>query len=302
MSLSAARTDLLLNKDRRGRSWQGWSKEGRKKLLERFQKQSRSQENEHEESDDSGETDQAQLHHGHVDDSEEDEELDVIVQSWKQNYTYFQQEQAKRAAMGAGKDEGDDDNEDDDDDEEDSLLQAIAEEDCDYEDDESSVVDDATIYTLATYEEEDFREFVRRQEQKQPPKSFTERFLQVLGMREDDDETVVSVGTRVTAAPTLATLPEEEEPPRTPPRDNNSNAIVIDNDSVSREGKEQREAAVMELPQDAPPIPTDYGQEVFLQEEMKLQPSHFSRKDKRRKNRGDDVSLSPSALSRTMTM
>ncbi|KAL3922439.1 MAG: hypothetical protein SGILL_002208 [Bacillariaceae sp.] len=257
-----------------------------------------------------------ELRVGHVGDDTEEEELDVIVSSWKRNFVYFQEEQAKRAVADAetieGKDEHDDadtyvDNDDDDDDDtvEDSLLQGIMEEDCDYDEDDCSIVDDATMYTLATYEESDFQDFVRRQQEQQIPKSFTERFLEALGMRDDDDETVVSIGTRATAQhfPTLATLPEEEEEPNPgTPSSASSAAAVYHKEYDSREGKGQREPVAMELPLDVPPIPMFDTPHV----EIELQPSRIARKEKRRKKKwfggDDDASLSPSVLSRTMTM
>lgn len=209
---------LLLNKDRRSRSWQDWSKKGRKKLFDRFLGDKTTTTTNRRTANDTrlntsradSKVDRAARHGGVADaiplersssdyerddEEEDDEELDLIISSWKQNFYYFQEEQARRAAaksklgsstMGIL-----------DADEEDSILMAILEEEeesfdeeeSEEEDyDEDTVFDDRTIFSLATHEESEFREFVRCQDQKRQLRPFMDRFMEVLGMTDEEDD------------------------------------------------------------------------------------------------------------------
>jgi hypothetical protein len=204
-----ASTDLLLNKERRSRSWQDWSQGGRKNLLKRlicekvvaddFEPESYKVESYTVEIGNDVPVDSSELV-AEVSTEEsaydsEDEELDLIVSSWKRNFYFFQQEQAKRAA--AAKSENASTTMDTlDADEEDSILMAILEEDesvyeedCEEDEcDEDTTFDERTVFSLATHEESEFRDFVRRQEQKRLERPFLERFMEVLGMTEEEEE------------------------------------------------------------------------------------------------------------------
>jgi hypothetical protein len=288
-------TDLVLRKERRSQTWQAWSKEGRRKWVNRFIKEKE------ESGDDTSvikhpvkvnsmlDSDEEELHALETSAADE-EELDVIVSSWRRNFTYFQQEQARRAALAARAAE---------DDEEDNILGSILEEETrygeEYEDDEDETnLDDATIYTLATHEEAEFREFVRRHEQRQQPKPFMERFLEALGIldEEGDDDTFLSGNASVYTTRETPTL-HHQDGNRTPPVQKN----ITSNNSVARGGDGQREAATSELSHDTPAIPS------FDSEDIELQHSHEGPKaDGYKKREEDDVLLGFPAISHPMTM
>ncbi|KAG7339121.1 hypothetical protein IV203_025850 [Nitzschia inconspicua] len=201
--------DLLLYRDRRSRSLQDWSKSGGKKLYDRFLRQAttceRDQGSGHRGLSDDKEVNDSSITNGNctIDESSYDsgdEELDLIVSSWKQNFYYFQREQAKRAA--ASSEEASTTMETFDADEEDSILMAMLEEDESfYEDnyeeegfDDNTMYDERTVFSLATHEESDFQEFVLQYEQRRRARPFLERFMEVLGITdEEEDEDVASI-------------------------------------------------------------------------------------------------------------
>ncbi|KAL3942568.1 MAG: hypothetical protein SGARI_000228 [Bacillariaceae sp.] len=116
-----------------------------------------------------------------------------------------------------------------------------------------------------------------------------ERFLEALGMRDDDDDA----------------SEDDDEEPSTPPTGTTTNVTSISSTTkMARGGDSQREAAAIEMPLDAPTIPSFDSLETITPKDAELRHSAFARmiKGYKRKSKKDDVSVAFSGISHTMTM